>query len=722
MPKVPTYDNFQVATGGASGARFDAPVVQNAAPQQMQQFGQAVQGAGQQIGSIATDMQTQANTLRKDDADNKRNEFEQTLTWDKDAGYTNQRGINALERESGKPLADEYVDKFKERVASISAGLGNDAQRQAFAASSSARLTQFYGQITQHESRQFQAYAMSVREGTIANSMNEIGLNYKDPTAVDGSIRSIQAATYDLARLQGKSAEWAESQTRKVTSNAHMTALSAALEDRNIDYADGYLKKYTKQMDADDILKVRGYVTKEMDNRVGVAVAGDVLTKAAPQLVTSDIGRAFNIAVGTESNGKQFAKDGTPLTSSAGAIGIAQVMPGTGPEAAKLAGLPWDEHKYKTDAGYNKAIGKAYFEQQVKANDGDLAKGYAAYNAGPGALQKAIRKADTSAKLNKLDPTVPLIPYLDFLPKETQNYVAKNMKEYNAGSGANAKPTFLDIDNALRADPRLANNPQRYAVARADAEKRFGDMQKAVKSQEEDAVAGAMHGLIENGGRYSDLPASVRGAIPPKEINGLRTFAQNVAQGDGITNDRLYDRLTNNPGELAGLSDNAFFALHSELNDADFKHFSNERAKLQGKGGGGSAGELNGTAIKQSLNERLQVLKIDPTPKDDGGKDAARVGGIRRFVDQYFYAAQREAGKKFNEVEVNQHLDALFAKNATFRSMWGDSSGAMLTLQASDIGSDAKDRIKASYKKQGIDNPTDAQIMQIYWISQTARK
>jgi soluble lytic murein transglycosylase len=723
MPKVPTYDNFQAGTSSLPGARVEASPVRNVAGQQLQQTGQAAQQFGGAFASDAIDMQTQANQLRVDDALNKAKEAALTLTYDKDAGYTSQRGINALERASGKPLADEYADTLKEQFSSLSSGLGNDAQKQAFTMRSNDLLTQFHGQAIQHESKQFQEYALSVREGTITNRMNEIGLNYKDPQAVGDAVQSIQAATYDMARLQGKSAEWAEGQTRKMTSNAHTVAITAALQDRNIDYADGYLKKFAKQMDADDILKVRGHITREMDNRQGLAASTDVMGKAMPQIVTSEAERAFNIAVGTESNGKQFGKDGQPLTSPKGAIGIAQVMPATGPEAAKLAGLPWDEQRYKTDAGYNKAIGFAYFQQQLQANGGNLPYSYAAYNAGPGALQEAIKKADKSVALNKNDPTVQARGYLDFLPKETRDYVAKNMAAYGSGQGANPKPTFLDIDTALRADPRLAGNPQRYAIARADAEKRFAETTQAVKQRDEESVANAMRGVIENGGRFSDLPVSVRASLPPKEVDNVIGFAQKIAKGDDATNPRLYDRLANNPTQLAQLSDNAFFGLRRELNEADFKHFSNERAKLQGKTPGSSGpGDLNSQAIKQTLDTQLRVMGIDPTPKDDGGNDAARVGGIRQFVDQYFYVAQREAGKKFSDVEVAQHLNTLAAKNATYRGWLSNSSGPLLGMKASDLGGDIKDRIKAAYKRQGVDSPTDAQIMNIYWMQQANRK
>ncbi len=39
-----------------------------------------------------------------------------------------------------------------------------------------------------------------------------------------------------------------------------------------------------------------------------------------------------------------------------GAVGIAQIMKDTGPEAAEAAGLPWDEVRWKNDPAYNFCI------------------------------------------------------------------------------------------------------------------------------------------------------------------------------------------------------------------------------------------------------------------------------------------------------------------------------------------------------------------------------
>lgn len=120
----------------------------------------------------------------------------------------------------------------------------------------------------------------------------------------------------------------------------------------------------------------------------------------------------FKIMIGMESRGKQFDKSGAPLTSPKGAIGIAQIMPATAPEAAKLAGLPYDITRLKNDEAYNFALGEAYFEKQLRDFGGDERKAAAAYNAGPGAVRRAIAKGGPNGWINHV-------------PRETQNYVAQ---------------------------------------------------------------------------------------------------------------------------------------------------------------------------------------------------------------------------------------------------------------------------------------------------------
>ncbi len=133
-------------------------------------------------------------------------------------------------------------------------------------------------------------------------------------------------------------------------------------------------------------------------------------------------GNTFSRMIQAESRGKQFDRNGRPLTSSAGAIGIAQVMPGTAPEAAKLAGLPFDDNRYRNDPEYNLALGKAYYEKQLRDFGGDEKLAAAAYNAGPGAVRSALKKGGPDGWVNNV-------------PKETRDY----LKTVFGGAGTPAR-------------------------------------------------------------------------------------------------------------------------------------------------------------------------------------------------------------------------------------------------------------------------------------------
>jgi hypothetical protein len=184
-----------------------------------------------------------------------------------------------------------------------------------------------------------------------------------------------------------------------------------------------------------------------------------------------------------ESGGNQSA------VSPKGAIGVAQIMPGTAPEAAALAGVPYDENRLKTDAAYNAQLGKAYLQKQVDTF-GNMPQALAAYNAGPGAVQKAVQKAASTGG-----------DWLSYLPSETQNYVKSIMGRSQAspvmlvdttGGQGQPEPSGNSLVDAMPLDMRL------NLLQHADSE--MQRMQAVYRSQigttEADHLSAFMNGQV----------------------------------------------------------------------------------------------------------------------------------------------------------------------------------------------------------------------------------
>ncbi|UZK70754.1 transglycosylase SLT domain-containing protein [Sphingomonas sp. S1-29] len=134
--------------------------------------------------------------------------------------------------------------------------------------------------------------------------------------------------------------------------------------------------------------------------------------------------------IGAESGGRQLDGQGRPLRSSAGAIGIAQVMPATAREVAGQMGIAWDEQRYRTDPAYNEALGRHYYDSMVKRFGGDIPKAVAAYNAGPAGVDRAMARAARSGG-----------SWTQYLPAETQAYVQKVTRNSQVQGQRQTRPT-----------------------------------------------------------------------------------------------------------------------------------------------------------------------------------------------------------------------------------------------------------------------------------------
>lgn len=107
-------------------------------------------------------------------------------------------------------------------------------------------------------------------------------------------------------------------------------------------------------------------------------------------------------------SGNRHSAGGRIITSPAGAMGRMQVMPGT----ARDPGFGIKPARDNSDAELTR-VGREYRGKMEQRYGGDPAKMWAAYNWGPGNLDKAIERHGDN--------------WLRAAPQETQNYVRKNI-------------------------------------------------------------------------------------------------------------------------------------------------------------------------------------------------------------------------------------------------------------------------------------------------------
>jgi hypothetical protein len=151
------------------------------------------------------------------------------------------------------------------------------------------------------------------------------------------------------------------------------------------------------------------------------ATAGPTQPEAKRDPYDQTVDRLWSALEQRESGGRQVDARGRTIRSSAGASGIAQLMPGTAYEMAKLEGDPTlADRALADDRDANRRLGRRYLREQLKAFGGDPVLGLAAYNAGPRHVREWIRAYG--------DPRTGEISSADWAAKipfgETRAYVA----------------------------------------------------------------------------------------------------------------------------------------------------------------------------------------------------------------------------------------------------------------------------------------------------------
>lgn len=282
----------------------------------------------------------------------------------------------------------------------------------------------------------------------LAPQLGQFGIAPELQTQLRSFISSDESALDQLERLAGqKAAEWEfrdggggdVAAVRQTSTGGIESRLAYNAPDRPIVTPSGILLP-PQQQGAND---------------TGGAMPPITGSAIQPEAGAGVVASMIPITLQSESQNQDYNSRGGVLTSPAGAQGRMQVMPGT-----------------NTDPGYGVApardgsleerarVGRDYLAAMMREYGNDPAKAWAAYNWGPGNLDRAIQQNGGN--------------WLQAAPAETQQYVRQNLAALNGGGGVTPQQDQSPASQAMDVGGGWALTPmQSPADRRAEEQLRL---------------------------------------------------------------------------------------------------------------------------------------------------------------------------------------------------------------------------------------------------------
>ncbi|HHU2814414.1 transglycosylase SLT domain-containing protein [Escherichia coli] len=528
MPVVPTTTGRQVESRGFSSPGFAAQSSPN--------IGDAVTAVGDKYVGALAEAKQRANVALTQEASLQLNAVGNDLLTNPDTGFLNLQGKNAI----GK--AQEYTQQFDQQVEQIAAGLPDEQARTAFLQQAQQERMQFSAQAGRHEVGQVRQYEAGMQDATLKN----LSMQFRNPAMANQAGLKAYQSIIAYGEAHGQSQEEIEQSWVSWRENAANGAAEA-----------WYTPMYQQMMGPNGKIEVTD-------------------TPSEAQL--------FSAMIWQESGGNQYGKDGAPLVSPKGAVGVAQVMEDTGPEAARLAGVPWDREKWLNDPRYNARLGQAYFGAQMQKYDNNPVLAVAAYNAGPGAVDDWINGTNKSgsnpSKVKLGDPRTGEVSNAQFAAAipydETRNYVAK------VTGSAGAIPGSATMENLIAQPFWNAMSPDKKSQMMSKVAGMY-DMQAsagrvALQSRMQDDLA-----KLEAGKPVTPISAHEWAAVmplqaaPAERMQMEKTFQQ---YQQAMTLQPVYQTIMQGNVQQGTA---AVQAMVPQENDPDFKYKAELYASAQAK-------------------------------------------------------------------------------------------------------------------------------------------
>lgn len=658
MPIVPTYEPNQrdlrpTATNPVRGASLES-FGQNVGGA-VSRLGQAVGNAGEAMERFA-DMQAETRVREADVALTTRIQEELTTS------------DNALMKMQGQAFVDNapaYLKRIEDHAKSLLENPRNRLEAQMLKDLVDRKVLQTRAQVEGQVIKEAQfanRAAATARTETLAQSA---AFNYRDPEAFRRSRAELDAAVRDQLSLQGLQ----DPATFQALRGEKLAAVHAyAVEDM---IRLGETGKAQVWLD-DAIMK--GEITPQIANRlqetlektsteneIAQLVEGQTpapvletpVRKATPELVA---------AVGYQESRNRAGVVG-PATRYGRAKGEMQVLDTTGEATAQKLGIAWKPElmtaKTAEAKAYQKQIGEAYLNEMLGRYDGNVALALAAYNAGPGNVDKWLKTIG--------DPRTGAISGAAWAAKipfaETRDYVNKIT---NKLGGSTRAPLPQGVRTIAEAETWV----QQFPVAERDKARSAAiavvNRNRAMQSQREADAWDAVQPYLRNGGTWASIPKNLWNAVSPEHQTALMEAERKGASRETSPEalDTIYTIMEQSPDTFKDMD---LLKLAPDFSRSDFEQL--RRMQRDARMG---TGDFKMPKAQYSAINRLVATVAPPNMLKPNNKTE-----LAQFKARWWQALQaKQAGSKepLTDDEVAEIGTRLTAETAVAPKLFGPKS------------------------------------------------
>jgi hypothetical protein len=658
--QIPTLQGPSVRSRGIGAPQVNAQSVDTTGLE----LGQQVLGAA---GKIFQKSQDDADTAALIAAEAKLSDWKLNTMFNPESGVYNRKGRNALD------ITNQTVAQFDEQASAISGELTNERQRARWNQIAAGQRQGLNGELNRYEFGERQRFYEETDKASLLSATAGATAYYKDPEQIayyqNKGARVIAANGERL----GLPREAVEQNVQAFNSGIATSVIERMAVDDPMQ-AQQYFATAASYMTADDQMQMQKLlgtsVRRQWASQMGEAIYnnGTLSTDALPTLI-----------IQAESSGDPLA------VSPKGALGLMQLMPDTAKEMAGELGIPYDEARLLADPNYNTTLGTAYINKMLGRYNGNTTLAVAAYNAGPGNVDKWIKENGDprSGEVSESD-WVKSIPF-----EETRTYTGKI-----TGQLAPAQPASVNYASAVKMAQKIEDPELRKLTL-----DRVDDLKKA-----DDLEAGANYDLaaqaVEKGG-YASIDANLLNSIPPDDKLKLQKLDTDLRKGTApVTDvDKLEEFYSMPAGQLGRLSLSR--DIQPYLSPADFtKVTAAWKAARNGDGTTQAAKAAEYNATKSVMN--LAGIKFGTSADAQSEKNIQKRAQFENAYNQLRDAFVQKNKADPTPQEAQKIAEQLLVEVRMSGTGWG----------AADWGADVIPawQVKAGQERSAFVDPEDIDV------------